>query len=178
MQWPEKVIIDEERKTVSVTVPSDCKNIAEAVTRALQKVTDDAIETLQKATNAAIEANKFSILRNGHSERYRIVGAKYPIVGTEDYDFVTIERFTTSLFGIAARLVYLIAFVRDTHSTSIWISRRGKEVLTLTRDDGGDSDMAAYDELLTRLHRLLPVPVTGEGGEEGGGSIHHSEEID
>lgn len=97
---------------------SNGRDTAKAVTKAFRDV-----------INAAIDAKKFPEVLGKHSEMYRIVGTPYP-------DLVKIERFATSLFGIAARGVYLTAYVRDNDgSIRIWVSRRGAGVLDPNKRD-------------------------------------------
>ena len=99
-------------KCVFVNNTSNGKNIAEVVTRALQRVIDTAIEN-----------KTFLGIFEKHSEKYRILGTRYN-------SHVFVERFAISIFGIAALGVGFTAYERDkSGSISIWVQRRGAEVL-------------------------------------------------
>jgi hypothetical protein len=82
-----------------------------------------ASAAFQQAVDAAIAGDAFPVLAGRHSEHFRVVGAR---------DFVQVERFATSLFGIAGRGAHLTGFVRDPvgGGLRIWVARRSAALFT------------------------------------------------
>lgn len=104
MPWTDSFMIDYKLKRITVKGAS-----TEAINRAFEDV-----------VNAAITAKTFPVLQGRHSEMYPIVGARQPI---------TTERFTATLFGIAARGAYMTAYVYGIdRKLKIWVARRGTVV--------------------------------------------------
>ncbi|TFB01697.1 Uncharacterized protein CCMA1212_006358 [Trichoderma ghanense] len=78
----------------------------------------------QQAVDAAIESNAFPQLNGLHSEPFLVVGAR---------EFVQVERFAASLFGIGTRGAHLTAYTRDANNGNelrIWVARRSKTLYT------------------------------------------------
>ncbi len=109
MPWTSKFRID--KKCIRIVDTSEGKDTAKAASTALQEVIDQAIAT-----------NLFpKVLHGKHSELYRIVIAQ----GNLEY-----ERFSTSLWGLVACGVYLVAYECSPNNrvSGIWIQRRGSEI--------------------------------------------------
>ncbi|OTA04874.1 hypothetical protein A9Z42_0054910 [Trichoderma parareesei] len=80
----------------------------------------------QQAVDAAIDANAFPQLNGMHSEPFLVVGAR---------DFVQVERFAASLFGIGTRGAHLTAYSYDKtkhggDELRIWVARRSRTLYT------------------------------------------------
>lgn len=61
------------------------------------------------------------MLNGMHSEHFLVMGAR---------EFVQIERFAASLFGIATRGAHLTCYVRDAQCLGIWVARRSSKLFT------------------------------------------------
>ncbi|KAL7805709.1 thiamine pyrophosphokinase-related protein [Trichoderma aethiopicum] len=79
----------------------------------------------QQAVDAAIASNAFPQLNGMHSEPFLVVGAR---------EFIQIERFAASLFGIGTRGAHLTAYSYDKKDSGnelrIWVARRSKTLYT------------------------------------------------
>jgi isopentenyldiphosphate isomerase len=111
--WTSDFRIDHEQKTIQLE--NDDKS-------------DDSYSaTCNKAFQATVDAlitqDVFSSIHHGrHSEPYKIIGAKYP---------VQMERFTSSLFGIASRGAHMTGYTKTPEGEmKIWIPRRAPHLFT------------------------------------------------
>jgi 8-oxo-dGTP pyrophosphatase MutT (NUDIX family) len=71
--------------------------------------------------DAAIDGNVFPTLNGMHSEHFLLTGAR---------EFVQIERFAASLFGIATRGAHLTCYVQTPQGLKVWVARRSSQLLT------------------------------------------------
>jgi 8-oxo-dGTP pyrophosphatase MutT (NUDIX family) len=111
MPWTPEFHIDHERKTAQLCLPSDnSADIALLCNAALQKLVD-----------IAIEKNIFRVIHGKHSELYPIIGSKFP---------VSVERFSSSLFGIISRGAHMTVYTRTNGGMKIWVPRRSSSLFT------------------------------------------------
>src|SRR5438045_3428809 len=68
-----------------------------------------------------IQRDTFRVINKRHSERYPIIGARFP---------VEIERFACSLFGIIQRGAHLTAYTRTATGIKIWVPKRSSNLFT------------------------------------------------
>ncbi|KAL2129650.1 hypothetical protein VTI74DRAFT_7484 [Chaetomium olivicolor] len=152
MPWSDEFIIDPDNKWI-------CPKGSTA---------DEVNGAFEKVIATAIESGLFpKVLHGKHSEKYRIVGAPG----------IRIERFATSLFGIAAVTACLIAFVRNADDSiqGVWISERGEEVLSpgqldVTAAGGVRADQTPWECILqeAREEASLSPDVIKEHAKETG----------
>lgn len=115
MPWPASFILDHERRSVTISSPPASSNVSAAVAHV-----NDA---LQQAVDAAMQTGLFPSLKAGHSEPFRILGARHGLVH--------VERFAASLFGIATRGAHMTAYTRTGGRISgIWVARRSRSLYT------------------------------------------------
>lgn len=112
MPWPPSFSIDHERREVVLRAPPDGTSLSAHANAAFQAAVDDAIN-----------GNVFPTLNGRHIEHFRVMGAR---------DFVQIERFASSLFGIATRGAHLTCYVRsrDIGEFKVWVARRSPKLNT------------------------------------------------
>ncbi|KAG9234428.1 NUDIX domain-containing protein [Amylocarpus encephaloides] len=110
MPWSAEFEVDHKSRTVQLLDSSGGEHTLEACNSSFHTTID-----------AAIDQDLFASVHGKHSEMYRILGAN---------QFTCLERFTASLFGIAARGAHLTAFVRTTGGLKIWIPRRSPTLFT------------------------------------------------
>ncbi|KAL2210680.1 hypothetical protein CC79DRAFT_1355319 [Sarocladium strictum] len=110
LDWPSSFAIDHTARTVTLHTP----HTPEAINAAFQQVIDQAIES------SAFPSLKI------HSEPFLIPGlSHFPS------SIVHIERFASSLFGIATRGAHLTAYLPATATSplKIWVARRSQNLI-------------------------------------------------
>lgn len=111
MPWTADFRIQHEHpRSVIVLDASDGKDTATAVNHAFAEV-----------VSTCIDQDLFHVLDHKHSEQFAILGAKYP---------VHVERFASSLFGIAGCGAVLVAYVNTREGMKLWIPRRAAHLYT------------------------------------------------
>jgi 8-oxo-dGTP pyrophosphatase MutT (NUDIX family) len=74
-----------------------------------------------KLVSKSIDDDIFEVLNRRHSEYYRVIGANY---------LCSIERFSSSLFGIVERGAHLTAYTITNQGLRIWVPRRARHLFT------------------------------------------------
>ncbi|KAH0490028.1 hypothetical protein TgHK011_001513 [Trichoderma gracile] len=110
MPWPSSFSINHSQREVVLSPPPSGTSLSAHANAAFQQAVD-----------AAIESNAFPQLNGMHSEPFLVVGAR---------DFIQIERFAASLFGIGTRGAHLTAYSYDGDELRIWVARRSKTLYT------------------------------------------------
>ncbi|KPM45689.1 hypothetical protein AK830_g783 [Neonectria ditissima] len=111
MPWSKAFTVDDERRTVTLSVPPTGVSL-----------TAHANEAFQQAVDAAIVDDVFSVLHQEHSEYFLVLGTR---------EFVQVERYAAPLFGIATRGAHLTGYVRGADgSLGIWVARRSRSLFT------------------------------------------------
>lgn len=110
MPWPASFTIDHETRQVILCPPPPNTSLSSHANTAFQ----DAID-------ASIDGKIFPMLNGMHSEHFLLMGAR---------EFVQIERFAASLFGIATRGAHLTCFVRTPAGIKVWVARRSPKLFT------------------------------------------------
>ncbi|KAM0261013.1 hypothetical protein ACHAQJ_002452 [Trichoderma viride] len=111
MPWPAAFSINHEKRQVVLSAaPADIS------------LSVHANAAFQQAVDAAIDGNIFPTLNGMHSEYFLVPGAR---------QFVQIERFAATLFGIATRGAHLTAYTTTADGElRIWVARRSKTLYT------------------------------------------------
>ncbi|KAK5989273.1 hypothetical protein PT974_10783 [Cladobotryum mycophilum] len=111
LPWPSVFSIDDEKREVVLAAAPDGTTLSAHANAAFQRAVDDAIDS-----------KAFPTLNGLHSEHFLLVGAR---------EFVQIERFTSTLFGIATRGAHLTAYTRTpSGELRIWVARRNKTLFS------------------------------------------------
>lgn len=108
MPWPPAFAIDHEHRSVTLSKPPSNTSLSAHANAAFQQAID-----------GAIDGDVFPILHKTHSEYFKVLGASEP---------VQMERFATTLFGIATRGAHLTGYVRN--PLRIWVARRSRSLFT------------------------------------------------
>ncbi|KAK2600831.1 hypothetical protein N8I77_010338 [Diaporthe amygdali] len=123
LPWTADFSIDHNDRIVQVVV---AESTADRINAALQGVVDGAI---------ALGTSVFPNLTS-HSEMVRVIGAREYLSKTpQQTDFICLERFAASLFGICSRGAHLTAYVRNTSlpvssGLRVWVARRDANLHT------------------------------------------------
>ncbi|UKZ78401.1 hypothetical protein TrVFT333_006138 [Trichoderma virens FT-333] len=111
MPWPAAFTIDHEKRQVVLSAPP-----------AGTSLSAHANAAFQEAVDAAIDGKIFPTLNGMHSEYFLVPGAR---------EFVQIERFAATLFGIGTRGAHLTAYTTTAEGElRIWVARRSKTLYT------------------------------------------------
>jgi 8-oxo-dGTP pyrophosphatase MutT (NUDIX family) len=110
MPWPDSFSIDHATRQVTLSPPPNGTSLSYHANAAFQAAVD-----------AAIDGTVFPTLNGMHSEHFLLTGAR---------EFVQIERFAASLFGIATRGAHLTCYVRTPQGLKIWVARRSPKLFT------------------------------------------------
>ncbi|KAG8419405.1 hypothetical protein J3458_004273 [Metarhizium acridum] len=112
MPWPASFTINHDARRVTLSPPSPDTSLS---------LSAHANAAFQAAIDAAIDGNVFPMLNGMHSEHFLLMGAR---------EFVRIERFAASLFGIATRGAHLTCYVRGPDGLKIWVAKRSPKLFT------------------------------------------------
>ncbi|EFY99349.1 NUDIX domain protein [Metarhizium robertsii] len=112
MPWPASFTINHDTRQVTLSPPSPKTSLS---------LSAHANAAFQAAIDAAIDGNMFPMLNGMHSEHFLLMGAR---------EFVQIERFAASLFGIATRGAHLTCYVRAPDGLKIWVAKRSPKLFT------------------------------------------------
>jgi isopentenyldiphosphate isomerase len=110
MPWTKDFILDDARRTVTLTDASHGADVSSACTAALSEV-----------VARCIKGRIFPNVGGVHSEPIAILGANYP---------VQIERFAAPLFGTVNRGAHLTVFSRGKNGLAVWVPRRSENLKT------------------------------------------------
>jgi 8-oxo-dGTP pyrophosphatase MutT (NUDIX family) len=110
MPWTSDFLINHEAKTVQLFPLQDSNNFSVSCTNALSRLIQQAIDE-----------DTFQVIHGMHSEPYPIVGANFP---------VSLERYTSTLFGIISRGAHLTAYTKTASGMKIWVPRRAPALFT------------------------------------------------
>ncbi|KAL7785842.1 NUDIX hydrolase domain-like protein [Trichoderma ceciliae] len=111
MPWPAAFSVRHEKRQVVLSTPP-----------AGASLSVHANAAFQEAVDAAIEGQVFPTLNGMHSEHFLVPGAR---------EFVQVERFAATLFGIGTRGAHLTAYTRTADGElRIWVARRSKTLYT------------------------------------------------
>jgi hypothetical protein len=132
MPWGSYASIDHDKQSVTVLPSGKSSESTQDNTNA---VGDQFTASFSAIVSKAVEENIFELLRSAHSEPNRVLGANH---------FVQVERFSHSLFGIAARGAHLTAYVNSSDGLRVWVPRRARHLFT-------------YPGTIYRLHSDLPA---------------------
>lgn len=111
MPWPASFSISHEKRQVTLSAPP-----------AGTSLSTHANAAFQQAVDASIEGRLFPTLNGMHSEHFLVPGAR---------EFVQIERFAATLFGIGTRGAHLTAYTKAADGAlHIWVARRSKMLYT------------------------------------------------
>ncbi|KAG5981524.1 hypothetical protein E4U55_002855 [Claviceps digitariae] len=111
MPWPPSFVVNHQDRHVTL---SPCPSSS--------SLSAHANAAFQQAVDASIEQSIFPSLNGMHSEYFRVMGAR---------SFVQVERFASSLFGIATRGAHLTCYARGAGgSPMIWVARRSAKLLS------------------------------------------------
>ncbi|KAG5989817.1 hypothetical protein E4U43_004427 [Claviceps pusilla] len=146
MPWPSSFVINHEHRHVTLSpCPSGTSLSAHANV------------AFQQAVDTAIEKSIFPSLNGMHSEYFRLMGAR---------EFVRVERFASSLFGIATRGAHLTCYVRAAQGPPmIWVARRSAKLLAYpglldsTVAGGVKADHSPLDCILAESDEEAALPV-------------------
>jgi hypothetical protein len=108
MPWKQCANIDHENRIVTILSQGNAVSV-------------DAQLAFDEIINRAIDTNAFEMLHQTHSEDSRIIGAN---------GFVTVERFSRSLFGLTSRGAHMTAYVKSPDGLKIWVPRRAYHSFT------------------------------------------------
>lgn len=110
LPWTPDFKIDHAARTITLADTSNGASPGAALSASLAQVVD-----------ALLERRIFPQLGGQHSERYLLLGADVP---------VTLERFPSPLFGIAARGAHMTAYVGKGRDMKVWVARRSPRIFT------------------------------------------------
>ena len=169
MPWPPAFAINHETKKIVLSASSP----------------EETNAAFQLAVDSAIDSGAFPSLNGLHSEPFRIMS----LAG------VHVERFASSLFGIATRGAHLTCFTRDEAGAvaKIWVARRSPKLFTYpgmldstvaggvkAPDSPLDCIIAEADEEASLpvemvAARVVPVGVVTLANTNVRTGLHHSE---
>lgn len=110
MPWTDDFVVDRKSRIIQLNPANGESDLSTACTLALSKL-------IQRS----IDQNTFRIINKSHSEPYSIIGANFP---------VSLERYSSTLFGVVTRGAHLTAYVQTVNGMKIWVPRRSANLFT------------------------------------------------